>query len=302
MPVPPDPSSNPPPNRRKKSTNPPGKPSKRDAALKRTVVRPARLAVDPVDGAYISDRLTTLTHELANLLDGSMRCLSIARRNVAKEPVQPATAGEVARHLETVHAAMQQMAELVKCAMQGAPLSQSAGASEDTGSISEAARHAVEVMMPMAEERSIRLSGEIGDDLATLPGQSVFALLTNAIRNALESIERSGRTDGFVEVRVRMEAGRTGRCVVIEVVDNGEGPPEMPLRGGESVFRLGYTTKQGGSGVGLSYCRELVQELGGTISLTSRDLESTTGRGGAVLRAKFPAPGVRREEPDSARR
>lgn len=300
----PDPSSNPPPpNRRKKGAgSSSGKSPKREAALKRTVVRPAQIAVDPIDGAYISDRLTTLTHELANLLDGSMRCLSLARRGVAAEPAPPATAGQVARHLETVHAAMLQMAELVKCAMRGAPLTQSTDGCQDAGSMAEAARHAIEVMTPLADERRVRLSGEFGETLAELPARTVFAILTNAIRNAVESIDRSGRADGCVEVHARVEPGRTGRCVVIEVVDNGEGPPEMPVRGGDSVFRLGYTTKPGGSGVGLSFCRELVQELGGTISLTRRDLESATGRGGAVLRATFPLPRTLKEEPDMPRR
>jgi signal transduction histidine kinase len=185
---------------------------------------------------------------------------------------------------------MMQMAELVKCAMQGVPLAQARGVLEGAGSMAEAAHHAVEVMMPLADERCARLSGEISDELSGLSGRFVFAILTNAIRNSIESIERSGRADGCIEVYARTEPGRTGRCVVIEVLDNGEGPPELPIRRGESVFRLGYSTKQGGTGVGLSVCRELVQELGGTIALTSRELEATTGRGGASLRVMFPIP------------
>jgi signal transduction histidine kinase len=78
--------------------------------------------------------------------------------------------------------------------------------------------------------------------------------------------------------------------VVIEIADNGEGPPEVPARGGDSVFRLGYTTKHGGTGVGLAFCRDLVQELGGTITLSARERDPRTGRGGAWLRAVFPVP------------
>ncbi len=307
MPVPPDPSSSQPPERRKKEAAPrPAKPAKREPALKRTIVRPARIAVDPVDGAYISDRLTTLTHELANLLDGSMRCLSLARRSVAADqPTDaPVPAGDLARHLDTVQAAMRQMSELVKCAMQGVPLAHASETRDGTGSMAEAIRHAIEVMTPLIEERSVRLGGEIADDLAHLPDRFVFAIVTNAIRNSVESIERAARADGCIEVSARTEAGRTGRCVVLEVLDNGEGPPEFPVRGGESVFRLGYSTKPGGSGVGLALCRELVQELGGTITLVRRELEPATGRAGAALRVMFPIPRDRTptEDRDDAER
>jgi len=294
MSIPPDPSSSPPPpppNGRKKDAKP-AKAGKREASLKRTVVRPARIAVDPVDGAYISDRLTTLTHELANLLDGSMRCLSLARRSVGTEqaPSPPVVIGDLVKHLDTVHAAMRQMSDLVKCAMQGVSLAHARGVATGTGSMAEAVRHAIEVMTPLTDERCLRVSGEIAEDLAELPDRFVFAIITNGIQNALESIERSGRPDGCIDVHARTEPGRTGRCVVLEILDNGEGPPEMPLRGGESVFRLGYSTKHGGTGVGLAFCRELVQELGGTIVLSPRELDPANGRGGASLKATFPVP------------
>lgn len=304
MSVPPDPSSTPPtpPNRRKKDAAArPAKHAKREPALKRTVVRPARIAVDPVDGAYISDRLTTLTHELANLLDGSMRCLSLARRRVESDQAAADSSvptGDVARHLETVQAAMRQMSDLVKCAMQGVSLAHARGTPEGTGSMAEAVRHAIEVMTPLTDERCLRISGEITDELADLPDRFVFAIITNGIRNAVESIERSGRGDGCIDISARTEPGRTGRCVVIEILDNGEGPPELPARGGESVFRLGYSTKHGGTGVGLAFCRELVQELGGTITLKGRDAQECGGRGGASLKVMFPVPRTREEPED----
>ncbi|MFN7022338.1 MAG: hypothetical protein ACK4WH_13555, partial [Phycisphaerales bacterium] len=42
-----------------------------DRVLRRTLVKPAGIVPDPVDSAYVSNRLTALTHELANLLEGS---------------------------------------------------------------------------------------------------------------------------------------------------------------------------------------------------------------------------------------
>ena len=37
---------------------------------------------DPTDASFAAARLTALTHDLANLLDGSMRCLGLAERTL----------------------------------------------------------------------------------------------------------------------------------------------------------------------------------------------------------------------------
>ncbi|MBX3401972.1 MAG: sensor histidine kinase [Phycisphaeraceae bacterium] len=295
MSIPPDPSSPqppPPPGDRRSRGRKAGRAGKNDAPLRRTVVRPAGLAVDPIDSAFVTDRLTTLTHELANLLDGSMRCLTLAQRSVGRSAESGAapTAQELTRHLDTVQAAMRQMSELVKCAMQGVPLSHAHASPDGAGGLAEAIRHAVEVMMPLADERGIRLSVEVPQELIDVAAGPVFAVVTNALRNSIEAIERTGRSDGAIDVTARAEPGRNDRSVILEITDDGEGPPELPIRGGESVFRLGYTTKPGGTGVGLAVSRELVQELGGTIQLIRREADPRTARTGALLRVTFPLP------------
>ena len=67
--------------------------------LKRTVVKPAGIVPDPVDAAYVANRLTALTHELANLLDGSLRVINMARKPGSEE-----TPEHVSKHIETVYA------------------------------------------------------------------------------------------------------------------------------------------------------------------------------------------------------
>lgn len=56
---------------------------------------------------------------------------------------------------------------------------------------------------------------------------------------------------------------------------------------GDCVFDFGFSTKEGGSGVGLSLARDIVLELGGKIALTPRsDSERASG---AHLRVRVPA-------------
>ena len=150
-----------------------------------------------------------------------------------------------------------------------------------------AVNHAVNVMRPVAEERNIELVCEAGPELNEAPAGPIYSVIINGVKNAIESIERAGRGGGRVVVRAWMEAGRTGRCVGLEIVDDGEGPPKNwsgKTGKGRSVFDAGVTSKQTGAGIGLALCKEVVEHLGGTIELTGREA------GGAVLKMRYPWP------------
>lgn len=271
--------------------------------LRRTVIRPPHpgaSAPDPVDAAFVAGRLTSLTHELANLLDGSLRLICLARRNAEHAP-ESFCQEQLSRQLTTVHAAMQQMAGLVRDSMIGLNAGSLMGLRQAFGSsssIAEAVGHAVDVMMPLAEELGVRVTADVAPELDHISAGPIYAVVANGVRNAIESIQRGERRgDGRVDVRAWMETGRTGRCVRIEVADNGQGPPAVIPRDEEGIFRLGYTTKPGGSGVGLSLSRDVIEQLGGTIELLPGTAPgSKTIREGAVLSVKYPAPSSMREE------
>lgn len=293
-PVPPDqPAPEPSPRPRRPHKEPADRSAQGEPVLRRTIVKPAGSPVagrgivpDPVDAAYVASRLTALTHELANLLDGSLRVINLARRTAGDQG-----ADAVARHIETVHAAMLQMADLVRNSMSGlTPVGPEAmkHALGAGGTLAAAISHAVAVMAPVAEERGIQLINESSPDVAESPAGPMYGVLINAIRNSIESIERAGHPEGRILVRAWLEAGRTGRSVGIEVCDDGAGPP--PIAGGtarrpRTVFDPGVTSKPGSAGIGLALCKEVVDHLGGTIELSARG-DSV----GAVLRIRYPAP------------
>lgn len=267
----------------------------RHPALKRTVIKPARVRPDPVDAAFVATRLTTLTHELSNLLDGSLRVISLARRSLPG----PCDSGEapsperLAKHLDTVHAAMKQMAELVRCSMNGSPLQRLDGvraAVGSTGSLAEALQHAVDVMTPLADEQGVRIVCEVHADLAHVRAGPIFGILTAAIRNGIESVQSLGGVGGHIEISARIEGERDEAEVVIDIADDGQGPPRTPGHRPDAVFRYGFTTKPGGRGVGLAVSRDLARQLRGRIRLDRRTFNPETGRGGAVLRVRYPVP------------
>jgi signal transduction histidine kinase len=125
-------------------------------------------------------------------------------------------------------------------------------------------------------------------------------VIVNGVRNAIESIQRLGPRyhGGCVIVRAWTEPGRTGRCVMLTIEDDGAGlmSAERTRDNGSPTtapFRLGYTTKPGGSGIGLSLSRDVVEQLGGTIELLARPTDPHSGRGGAVLNICYPVPSTK---------
>lgn len=85
-------------------------------------------------------------------------------------------------------------------------------------------------------------------------------VLINLLKNAVEACCES------VSPEVRVEAFRRDGIPVITISDNGSGIVPEAL---DKVFVPFFTTKSGGSGIGLSVCRQIMNRHGGNITVTS---------------------------------
>ena len=149
------------------------------------------------------------------------------------------------------------------------------------GEVSPALDTALAVLNDGMRRRGIDLVVETVDDLPPVAcGQSdLEQVFLNLLTNAREASSQGGR----VTVQVEPEPAR----IAIAIADNGCGIPPEDL---QRVFEPFFTTKSNGSGLGLSICRSILWEVGGTLDVQS-DLR--TGTRVMVTVPWAPAPHVR---------
>jgi len=102
-------------------------------------------------------------------------------------------------------------------------------------------------------------------------------LFLNVFVNAVEAM----RLGGQLSIRVAEHKALGSRVAVVEVEDSGTGIPENLV---SKIFDPFVTTKERGSGLGLSICRGIADSHKATIYA----MNSTTGRG-ALIVIEFPA-------------
>ncbi|MEP0848578.1 MAG: HAMP domain-containing protein [Phycisphaerae bacterium] len=87
----------------------------------------------------------------------------------------------------------------------------------------------------------------------------VLQILVNLLTNAIQAV-KAGREDGRL-IHVSLQRSAVG--LEIRVQDNGEGIDPQNL---ERVFAYGYSTRPGGSGVGLHSAANLAREMRGSLT------------------------------------
>ena len=78
----------------------------------------------------------------------------------------------------------------------------------------------------------------------------------NLITNSIQAIENTG----FIHIRTTEDSG----TVTIEIEDSGSGIPSELL---PKIFDSLFTTKAAGTGLGLAYCKSIVEQHNGTITV-----------------------------------
>ncbi len=145
-----------------------------------------------------------------------------------------------------------------------------------------------------------RLAAEIpagpvlGEFDATMISQAVTNLIKNA-GEAIESLQEKGAPRDYdPQVRLRLQA--LPEALVISIMDNGIGLPEDRAR----LFEPYVTTREKGTGLGLPIVKKIIEEHGGTLTLTDAPVFEGGTHRGAMAEIRLPRGRAGRNDKDKA--
>jgi signal transduction histidine kinase len=145
----------------------------------------------------------------------------------------------------------------------------------EPGSLNVEISQLLDFFAPQARDAHVEIVRYLDPELPAvrLDRETLRSAVLNLLINAVQAMEGGG------QLVVRTRAAGLG--VLLELIDTGPGMDPETLA---KAFRTFYSTKQGGSGLGLPTARKIIEAHGGTI-----DIESAPGRGTKVT-IWLPAP------------
>jgi len=130
-------------------------------------------------------------------------------------------------------------------------------------------KEVLEVAQPQLQKSNIQLAQLLPIDVPEVYVDRALLkqAVLNLVLNAAEAMPGGGQ--------LRLVLSRRGEMAEIAVGDTGKG---IPLENRQKIFQLFFTTRPGGSGIGLASTFRIVQLLNGSIDFTSEVGRGTTFR------------------------
>ncbi len=135
----------------------------------------------------------------------------------------------------------------------------------EDASLNDVVRDFVSFLQPQADEQQVEIRCHLDANLprVRMDVSLVRQVLTNLGRNALQAMPNGGTLEFLTMCR--------SGAAVLEVIDTGSG---MDERTRQKMFQAFFSTRSGGSGLGLPTVRRIIEAHGGTIAC-----DSEVGRG-----------------------
>ncbi len=212
----------------------------------------------------------TLAHELRQPLSGvELRAaagLSWLRRN-------PPDLREVEAALERIASVGERAGRVVEVIRDAFRSSNAARVEVD---VNAALREVIARSRAEAAAERVEMQDDLAQDLPPVLIDPLQLVLVNLVRNGIEAMEGvTGRRR-----LLSISSARDGAIVAIAIRDTGVG---LPPEGREHLFTAFFTTRPDGMGVGLMFCRTVIETHGGRIWCEDR------AQGGAAFHCALPA-------------
>jgi two-component system nitrogen regulation sensor histidine kinase GlnL len=224
-----------------------------------------------------SDRLAALgtlaaglAHEIKNPLTSLLTFSRHLERKFDDRNFRERFGSVVPRELERINGIVERLLELARPARLSFALVR----------LPELLERAVELYADQLADRHIEIVREYARDVPPVQAdkEALYRVFVNLVANALDAMPRGGRLiarAGWVTGGDPLPPARrrAANRVKVEIEDTGTGiePSET-----DRIFNPFYTTRSGGTGLGLALAHKIVQDHGGRISFTSAPGRGTT--------------------------
>jgi len=143
--------------------------------------------------------------------------------------------------------------------------------------VNDLIREMVSLLRNEALRNSVTIRAELAENVPRVNGDrlQLQQVLMNLMRNGIEAMKNVTESG---ELRIKSEVA--DEQLLISVADDGVG---LPPDHGDRIFKAFVTTKEEGTGMGLSITRSIVESHGGRLWATSNT------RKGATFRFTLPA-------------
>lgn len=226
--------------------------------------------------AYLGSLAGGLAHEVKNPLSTMLINLGLLREDLEAAPGNPE---RILKRVGLLEREVKRLDQLVQSFLRLARGFDLAPRPTDLNAL---LRELVEFVEPEARRQGVAIRASLEESLPSIRVDR--GLLRQAVLNLLVNARQAMPRGGDLLLRTFLD----GACAVIEVTDTGSGmSPEVLAR----CFDAYFSTKKGGTGLGLSMTRRIVEEHGGSIEVWSE-----VGRG-TRFTVRLPVEGRRPPAP-----
>jgi len=216
-----------------------------------------------------------LAHEVKNPLGGIRGAAQLLDMELETQATLREYTAVVIREVERINGIIEELMDLTR------PRPPEMGEAD----ISRILRDIVLLQKEAGRSRCLDFILQLDPSIPPINGDAALLtrLFLNLVKNASEAVDAGGR----VEITTRIASdyhmlapgGRPVPWVVIEIADNGAGISDKDR---ERIFTPFFTTKTGGSGLGLATCQKIADNHQGFIKVSNRP------GGGCIFSVSLP--------------
>ncbi len=219
--------------------------------------------------ALVGTLAAGLAHEIRNPLGGIKGAAQLLRRSIEGNASVRDFTEIVIREVDRVNQLIEQLLDLSRPAQLSlAPVN-----------IHEILEQVVLLESQTLGDREIAIRKRFDPSLPPIRGDraQLTQVFLNLVKNAFQAMEKGGAltVTTRLETDYRVHAPGLGpnRLIWVDIADQGGGIREEDL---PHIFSPFFTTKAGGTGLGLATCYRIIKEHGGTIRVESAEGKGST--------------------------